>query len=93
LCRRLSLFTQALVVIDGSRFKAVNNRDRNFMRAKMKRRLAQIEVSLDGYFEQLERADCEESSLAALDEARVMRSASAYYTGSSGWLFGPRTRP
>ena len=64
LCRRLNLFTQALVVIDGSKFKAVNNRDRNFTRAKMKRRLAQIEASLDRYFEQLERADREESSIA-----------------------------
>jgi transposase len=63
LCRRLSLFTQALVVIDGSKFKAVNNRDRNFTRAKMKRRLAQVEESLDRYFEQLERADREESSV------------------------------
>jgi transposase len=64
LCRRLNLFTQALVVIDGSKFKAVNNRDKNFTRAKMKRRLAQIEASLDRYFEQLERADREESSIA-----------------------------
>ena len=63
LCRRLNLFTQALVVIDGSKFKAVNNRDRNFTRAKMKRRLAQIEASLDRYFAQLERADCEESEI------------------------------
>ena len=64
LCRRLKLFTQALVVIDGSKFKAVNNRDRNFTRAKMKRRLAQIEASLDRYFEQLEQADHEESAIA-----------------------------
>ena len=64
LCRRLNLFAQALVVIDGSKFKAVNNRDKNFTRAKMKRRLAQIEASLDRYFEQLEQADREESSIA-----------------------------
>jgi transposase len=63
LCRRLNLFAQALVVIDGSKFKAVNNRDRNFTRAKMKRRLAQIEASLDRYFEQLERADRDESEI------------------------------
>ena len=61
LCRRLNLFTQTLVVIDDSRFKAVNNRDKNFTRAKMKRRLAQIEASLDRYLEQLERADHEEA--------------------------------
>ena len=39
LCRRLDLFAEASVAIDGSKFKAVNNRDRNFTRAKMKRRL------------------------------------------------------
>jgi transposase len=64
LCRHLNLFTQAMVIIDGSKFKAVNNRDRNFTRAKMKRRLAQVEASLDRYFEQLEQADREESSIA-----------------------------
>ncbi|MEN8207274.1 MAG: IS1182 family transposase [Pseudomonadota bacterium] len=64
LCRRLNLFTQAMVVIDGSKFKAVNKRDRNFTRAKMKRSLAQVEASLDRYFEQLEQADREESSIA-----------------------------
>ena len=41
LCRRLELFTDASVAIDGSKFKAVNTRDKNFTRAKMKRRLEQ----------------------------------------------------
>jgi hypothetical protein len=45
LCRRLDLFADVSVAIDGSKFKAVNNRDRNFTRAKMERRLAQIEES------------------------------------------------
>ena len=39
LCKKLNLLTDALVAIDGSKFKAVNNRDKNFTRAKMKRRL------------------------------------------------------
>ena len=64
LCRQLNLFSQALVAIDGSKFKAVNNRDKNFTRAKMKRRLEHIEASLDRYFEQLERTDREEQSVA-----------------------------
>ena len=64
LCRKLNLFSQALVAIDGSKFKAVNNRDKNFTRAKIKRRLEHIEASLDRYFEQLERADREEHSVA-----------------------------
>ena len=41
LCRQLNLFTEAIVAIDGSKFKAVNNRDKNFTPAKMQRRLAQ----------------------------------------------------
>ena len=51
LCRRLDLFAEASVVIDGSKFKAVNNRDKNFTRAKMERRLAQIEESVARYLQ------------------------------------------
>jgi transposase len=46
LCRRLGLLTHASVAIDGSKFKAVNNRDRNFTEAKMKRRMVQIVESV-----------------------------------------------
>jgi len=46
LCRQLNLFAEAMVAIDGSKFKAVNNRDRNFTRAKLQRRLEQIEASI-----------------------------------------------
>jgi transposase len=45
LCRKMGLLTQASVAIDGSKFKAVNNRDKNFTRAKMDRRMAQIEAT------------------------------------------------
>ena len=64
LCRRLELFAAASVAIDGAKFKAVNSRDRNFTRAKMKRRLAQIEESVDRYLHQLDSADRQEPSLA-----------------------------
>src|SRR5881396_401192 len=47
LCRRLNLFSEAIVAIDGSKFKAVNNRDKNFTKAKMQRRIAQIEESIE----------------------------------------------
>jgi hypothetical protein len=47
LCHRLNLFTEAIVAIDGSKFKAVNNRDKNFTLAKMQRRMAQIEESME----------------------------------------------
>jgi transposase len=64
LCRTMGLLTQASVAIDGSKFKAVNNRDRNFTRAKMERRLAQIEESVVRYLQQLDTADRQEPSEA-----------------------------
>jgi len=68
LCRRLGLLTVACVAIDGSKFKAVNNRDRNFTEGKMARRMAQIEESVARYLHQLESADRQEFS-----KARAMR--------------------
>jgi transposase len=64
LCRRIGLLTHASVAIDGSKFKAVNNRDRNFTEGKMKRRMAQIEESVARYLHQLESADRQERSRA-----------------------------
>ena len=64
LCRQLELFADASVAIDGSKFKAVNARDRNFTAAKMKRRMAQIEESVARYLDQLDSADRQEPSLA-----------------------------
>ena len=64
LCRQLNLFAEASVAIDGSKFKAVNNRDRNFTRAKMRRRMAQIEESVERYLQQLDSADRQEPSQA-----------------------------
>src|SRR5712671_3619574 len=53
LCRELGLLAQASVAVDGSKFKAVNNRDKNFTLAKMERRLAQIDESVARYLSQL----------------------------------------
>jgi len=64
LCRQIDLFAEASVAIDGSKFKAVNNRDRNFTAAKMKRRMEQIEESVARYLHQLDSADRQEPSLA-----------------------------
>src|ERR671931_1226100 len=64
LCREIGLLTTASVAIDGSKFKAVNNRDKNFTRAKMERRLAQIEESVARYLSQLDTADLQEPSEA-----------------------------
>ena len=64
LCRQMGLLTKASVAVDGSKFKAVNNRDKNFMRAKMERRLAQIDESVARYLSQLDTADLQEPSEA-----------------------------
>ena len=64
LCRRLDLLSDASVAIDGAKFKAVNSRDKNFTRAKVKRRMAQIEESVARYLHQLDNADRQEPSLA-----------------------------
>src|ERR1700741_1367526 len=60
LCREMGLLTTASVAIDGSKFKAVNNRDRNFTRAKVERRRAQLEESAARYLSQLDTADRQE---------------------------------
>jgi transposase len=70
LCRKLKLFAEAFVAIDGSKFKAVNNRDRNFTKAKMKRRLQQIDESIERYLSQIASADRQE---AAITEPKTKR--------------------
>ncbi len=70
LCRRLELFSEAIVAIDGSKFKAVNTRDRNFTQAKMQRRLAQIDESIARYLSQLDSADRQGE---AVPEAKITR--------------------
>ena len=70
LCRKLGLLSVASVAIDGSKFKAVNARDKNFTEAKMKRRLERIEESIARYIAQLETADRRGD---AVPEAKVAR--------------------
>ena len=71
LCRKLNLFADAFVAIDGSKFKAVNNRDRNFTKAKMKRRLEQIDQSIERYLGQLASADRQTEEIAEAKGERL----------------------
>jgi transposase len=71
ICRKLELFTDAFVAIDGSKFKAVNNRDRNFTKAKMKRRLQQIDESIARYLSQMESADRQDTQTAKQTSERL----------------------
>ena len=59
LCRKLNLFSEAIVTIDGSKFKAVNNRDKNFTAGKLKARIQHLEESIARYLEDMDRADRE----------------------------------
>ncbi len=64
LCQQLSLFSEALVAIDGSKFKAVNIRDRNFTSAKLQRRMEEIESCISRYLTALDTADRQEPAVA-----------------------------
>ena len=57
LCRQMNLFTDAMVAVDGSKFKAVNSSDQNFTQAKIKRRMQEAEQSIAQYLKDLETAD------------------------------------
>jgi transposase len=73
LCREMGLLAAASVAIDGSKFKAVNTRDKNFTRAKMARRRAQIEASVARYLQQLDTADRQEPSEALATKIAGLR--------------------
>jgi len=71
LCRRLQLFTGAVVAIDGSKFKAVNNRDKNYTVAKVGKRMEQVDASIARYLAALDRADREEGAVAEAKSGRL----------------------
>src|ERR1700747_2008786 len=71
LCRRLRLFTHAVVAIDGSKFKAVNNRDKNYTVAKVTGRMEQVNASITRYLRALDQADREESDIAEAKSVRL----------------------
>jgi transposase len=62
-CRKLELFSATLVAIDGSKFKAVNNRDKNFTKKSVKRRLQKTQANIDRYLAKLDAADQEEPEI------------------------------
>ena len=70
LCRQFNLFTRTVIAIDGSKFKAVNNRDKNFTVAKVAKRIEQVEASIARYLAALDRADREDGDVA---EAKTVR--------------------
>jgi transposase len=71
LCRKVGLFARAVAAIDGSKFKAVNTRDKNFTRASIQRRMEQVEASITRYLSLLETADRQEGELAEAKAGRL----------------------
>ena|SRR5690348_7221470 len=61
--RQVGLFAEAVLAVDGSKFKAVNNRDKNFTPHKLKARIQQLEESVRRYLGDLDRADRQPRSL------------------------------
>ena len=75
LCQQLGLFREHLVAIDGRKFKEVNNRDRNFTSAKLKRRMEEIESSINRYLTALDAADRKEPTASEPSAARWKRKS------------------
>ena len=71
LCRKLDLFTESLIAIDGSKFKAVNNRDLNFTTAKLNYRLQLIDDSIAKYLLQIDSADRQDAPIAKVRTERL----------------------
>jgi transposase len=71
LCRELELFSATLVAIDGSKFKAVNSRDKNFTRKSVKRRLKKTQANIDRYLAKLDAIDAEEPEIREVTAAEL----------------------
>ena len=88
LCRDMGLLTTTSVAIDGSKFKAVNNRDRNFTSAKVERRRAQLEESVARYLSQLDTADRQEPTEALAIKVTRLREKLTKLKEEMGKLAG-----
>lgn len=84
LCRRLNLFSQAIVAIDGSKFKGVNAHDRNFTHGKVDKRLREIEHSIDRYLAAMETADRNPSDITEAKTTRLRDKIETLKTQMAG---------
>jgi len=92
LCREMGLLATTSVAIDGSKFKAVNNRDRNFTRAKVERRRAQLEESVGRYLSQLDTADRQEPTEALVAKVTRLKEKLTTLKEQMGKLAGYETQ-
>jgi transposase len=71
LCKQMNMFADSLIAIDGSRFSAVNNRDRNYTKAKVQRRIDAINKSLDRYLSQLDTFDRQDQAIPEVKSQHI----------------------
>jgi transposase len=77
LCRQLDLFGRELIAVDGTRIKAVNNKDRNFTRASLTRFIAQADARLADYLGRLDQSDAEEGRVGGSRTANLAEKIAA----------------
>ena len=83
LCRRLGLFSDAVVAIDGSKFKAVNAHDRNFTRGKLEKRMRQIDECIDRYLKAMDTADRQAPDIAQARTSRLKQKIATLKAAAS----------
>lgn len=76
-CRKLDLLTDSTVAIDGSKFKAVNHRDKNFTQAKLERRMKDLESNVARYLAEMDTGDRQEPEIAQLRTTRLKEKIAA----------------
>lgn len=77
LCAKLKLFSAELVFVDGSKFRAVNGKDRNFTKGKLKALLARIDTQVEGYLSEVEAQDAAEAGQAGATEPQLAEKLKA----------------
>ncbi len=92
ICRELKLFSQAMVAIDGSKFKEVNSRDANFTSGKTEKRQQQIEQSIQRYLDALEATDRTQLSKMAKSAHDVVGAPKLHAFADRGYFNGPEIK-
>ena len=77
LCRQLDLFGRELLAVDGTRIKAVNNKDRNFTRASLAKFIELADARLDDYLQRLDQSDAAEGTAGGLRVANLAEKIAA----------------
>jgi len=77
LCRELDLFDGSLVFVDGSKFRAVNSKDRNFTEPRLEKLLARIDEHIEEYLAELEEQDAREAGQAGATDAALREKLAA----------------